>query len=141
MTKDSSNISIFSLLKKDEDIKALCRIFKSVFSRLGVNTDFEISEKKIYDGSLLVTVTSTTFNTTPVIFHDVRIVCEGKLRKNEEKGTYELNMGCDYRYNLFTGGSNGCRIGTMNLTIWEIIPDCMCIAERFIFNDERVRIE
>ena len=141
MAKDSSKFSIFSLLN-DEGIKVLSDFLKTTFLRMGINVDFEISEKEIYDGSLLITATSTTFNTTPVIFHDVRIVCRGMLRKDEENDSYHLDMSCDYNYNLFGGGSNGSEFGVVHFNIFKGADGkCRAINARLEFGAEIRRID
>lgn len=141
MTKDNIKISIFSLLN-DEGIKALSDCLKTTFLHMGINVDFEISEKEIYDGSLLITATSTTFNTTPVIFRDVCIVCRGMLRKDDENDTYILDMSCDYNYNLFGGGSNGSEIGVAHFRIFKGMDGkCRAINQRFEFCTEVRRID
>lgn len=140
MAKDSSKISIFSLLN-DEGIKVLSDCLKTTFLRMGINVDFKISEKEIYDGSLLITATSTTFNTMPVMFRNVRVVCDGKLKKDEQ-GAYDLNMSCDYRYDLFDGGCNGNRIGLAHFRIFEGMDGKhRVIHQRFGFCAETRRID
>ena len=140
MTKDSSKISIFSLLN-DEGIKALSDCLKTTFLHMGINVNFEIREKEIYDGSLLITATSTTFNTMPVMFRDVRVVCDGKLRKNEQ-GAYDLDMSCYYHYNLFDGGCNGSRVGLAHFRIFERMDGKgKAINQRFEFCTEVRRID
>lgn len=116
MEKANNRVSIFSLLNEN-GIKVMCDSLKTTFLRMGVNVDFEISEKMIYDGSLLIKAISTPFNTMPVMFREVRVECEGRLHKNEENGSYEMDMRCYYRYCLFDGGTNGCNIGTAHFTI------------------------
>lgn len=116
MEKKNNRVSIFSLLNEGS-IKDMCKSLKTTFLRMGVNVDFEISEKIIYDGSLLIKAISTPFNTMPVMFREVRVECEGRLRKNEENGSYEMDMSCYYRYCLFDGGTNGCNVGIAHFTI------------------------
>ena len=138
MKKD--NISIFSLLD-DEGIKTLCDCLKSTFLRMGiVKVDFEISEKEIYDGSLLIKAISTPFNTTPVMFREVRVECEGRLHKCEKDDWYELDMSCDYNYNLFRGGSNGSTFGMVHFHIFKG-KECRAIYVRFEFDAETRRID
>lgn len=139
MTKDNKKISIFSLLN-DEGIKALSDCLKTTFLHMGINVDFEISEKEIYDGSLLITATSTTFNTMPVMFRDVRVVCDGKL--NNKEGVYNLDMSCYYHYNLFDGGCNGSRIGLAHFCIFEGADGKgKALNQRFEFCTEVRRID
>ena len=111
MSKDSSNVSIYSFLDA-ESIKGMQESLTDAFLRLGVNVAFEISEKKIYDGSLLIKAISTTFNTVPALFHDIHVECSGVLQYDSEHDVYDVCMSCEYRYNLFcNGGSNASRIG------------------------------
>lgn len=141
MTKDSSKISIFSLLN-NEGIKVLSDCLKTTFLHMGINADFEISEKEIYDGSLLIKAISTPFNTMPVMFREVRVECEGRLRKNEENGSYEMDMSCYYRYCLFDGGSNGSKIGVAHFCIFKGMDGkCRAINQYFEFGTVIRRID
>lgn len=111
MSKDSSNVSIYNLLDA-ESIKGMRESLTDAFLRLGINVAFEMSEKKIYDGSLLIKATSTTFNTVPALFHDIHIECSGALQYDSEHDVYNVCMNCEYKYNLFcNGGRNAARIG------------------------------
>lgn len=139
MENKNNRVSIFSLLN-ESSIKDMCDSLKTTFLRMGVNVDFEISEKMIYDGSLLIKAISTPFNTIPVMFREVRVECEGRLRKNEENSSYEMDMSCYYRYSLFNGSTNGCDIGIAHITIRGCDENkdkgVVSITERFEFYAE-----
>lgn len=79
-------------------------------ARLGINTTLSISEDKDYAGKEYLKVTSTPFQTMPVLFKEIKL--KGKISLFEKDNDVKIIVGLEYRYQTFDSGSNGHTLGT-----------------------------
>ena len=113
-----NNISLYDVLDAKE-IESMEKSLRLVFKRMGINAEFYINEMKIYDGRLLVTVKSTEFNTTPVIYDEIIVKGDGFLTKDErDDEVLNLYLGMDYSFKYFGGATNGVNIGVCHFVIF-----------------------
>lgn len=92
---------------------------KNSLLRLGINVDVTLSAKKIYDGREMIVIETSAFNTTPVIYEEVRVHGEGFIIKVEgHDDVFDLRFLLGYDFVYFGGGENGVDIGVMNFRIF-----------------------
>lgn len=87
--------------------------------RLGINVeDVNLASKIIYDGREMVSVKTSTFNTTPVIYKAIKVKGYGFIEESERKdGTFLLPLALCYDFTYFNGANNGVDIGEMSFFI------------------------
>ena len=86
--------------------------------RLGINVDVKLSSKIIYDGREMISVETSAFNTTPVIYKAIKVKGYGFIEESERKdGTFLLPLALCYDFTYFNGANNGVDIGEMSFFI------------------------
>jgi hypothetical protein len=100
---------------------------KSSLLKLGIaNVEVELEVRKMRSGNEYFNLTTSGFNTTPVIYRSIRVCGIGEVEKvSGEDNVYELNITLDYDFDYFSGGRNGVSIGTLRFRVFE---DTMRIA-------------
>lgn len=104
---------------KDLTYESRMRIRSAVMQillRMGINVDINLYAKTIYDGRELICLESQEFQTTPVIYHKVKIYGEGFL-EDEANGLCRLRLSLSYRFKYFGGGENGVDIMSLTFII------------------------
>lgn len=100
-----------------KNVEFIERCIETILLRLNVKTRVKLSART-YRGEETIIVDSSDITTSPMMFKRIRVIGEGRINHDEEHPKcYDLNIGLDYRYDLFDGGSNGTRIGTAMLRI------------------------
>lgn len=67
-----------------------------------------------------IELSTSEFNTTPVIYKSIRIGGNATLRKVEGfEGVYDLIFYLNYRFEAFCGGSNGTSLGVLHFRVFE----------------------
>lgn len=98
------------------NMKVLDYIVKEVnlsVSRLGINTQLQLVEKKDCKDNPYLAIDSTPFQTTPMIFKSIKL--DGNITfipTNADEGKVIIAVGLSYRYQTFDDGSNGHKLGT-----------------------------
>ena len=106
-------------------MKVLDYIVKDVnlsVSRLGINTQLQVVEKKDCKDKPYLVIDSTPFQTTPMIFKSIKL--DGNItivQAESDDETVTVAIGLSYRYQTFEDGSNGHRLGTF---IFDIDKHC-----------------
>ena len=83
-----------------------------------------ITEKRIYDGRLLVEVKTTEFQTVPTMFKSVRVEGEGLI--NEDDKVFRLPLSLSFMWDCWDGGRNGVDLGLCRFTIYKGYKDVFC---------------
>lgn len=90
--------------------------------KLGINDVDVILEvrKYSYTEDEYLLLETSEFNTTPVIYESIKIDGTGTLSPmKDHTNVYDLCITLGYRFILFSGGSNGAGIGTLNYRVFE----------------------
>lgn len=67
-----------------------------------------------------IELSTSEFNTTPVIYKSIRIGGNATLEKVEGlEGVYDLIFYLNYRFEIFSGGSNGTPLGILYFRVFE----------------------
>jgi hypothetical protein len=75
-----------------------------------------ISESKAYrDGTPYIEITSAPFNTTPVLFQEIRI--DANIGYKAEEFGFSVGGRVSVAYKHFGGGSNGCELFRFNCIV------------------------
>lgn len=108
-------------------IEIMKKSLKIIVSRLGINVDFDLSKKKIYDGRFMVSVRSTAFQTMPVIYKTICIEGSGLLvRDTDKENILYLNIPLSYHFDYFGGGTNGVNLGVCKFIIFADTKRVVC---------------
>jgi hypothetical protein len=108
-------------------VEVIKKSLKIIVSRLGINVDFDLSKKKIYDGRFMVSVKSTAFQTMPVIYKSICIEGSGLLiRDTDKEGILYLSIPLSYHFDYFGGGTNGVNIGVCRFIIFADTKRVVC---------------
>lgn len=120
------NISLYDVIEAS-DVEGIEKSLKIIVSRLGINVDFYLNEKKIYDGRLMVSVKSTEFQTMPVIYKSINIEGSGfVVRDTDKQDTLHLSIPLSYHFDYFSGGTNGVDIGVCKFVIFTDTKRVIC---------------
>ena len=120
------NISLYDVIESS-DVEGIEKTLKIIVSRLGLNVDFYLNEKEIYDGRLMVSVKSTEFQTMPVIYKSIHIEGSGfVIRDTDKEGVLHLSIPLSYHFNYFNGGTNGVDIGVCKFLIFADTKRVIC---------------
>ena len=120
------NISLYDVIDVS-DVEGIKKSLKIMTSRLGINVDFYLNEKEIYDGRLVVSVKSTEFQTMPVIYKSIHIEGSGFLvRDNDKEDVLHLSIPLSYHFDYFNGGTNGVDIGVCKFVIFTETKRVIC---------------
>jgi len=84
--------------------------------RFGINTKIHMTDRTLRNGEAILIIDSDSFQTQPCLFKSVKIEGSGHLTEDEEGG-YELFFVLDFRYETFTGGSNGTHLCNINFRL------------------------
>lgn len=118
------NISICDVLNED-GITKLKTSLKNILCAMGVHVkEIFITEKRIYDGRLLVEVKTSEFQTVPTMFKSVRVKGEGFIK--EDKKVFRLPLSLSFMLDCWDGGRNGVDIGLCRFTIYKNDKDVFC---------------
>lgn len=121
------NISILEALNKD-GIGKLKTSLKNILCAMGVHVkDVFITEKRIYDGRLLVEVKTTDFQTVPTMFKSVCVEGEGFIKEDKENSKIlRLPLSLFFMFDCWDGGRNGVDLGLCRFTIYKKDKDVFC---------------
>ena len=98
---------------------------KNSFLKLGINAEVTIEFKE--DRSLRVKLTTSKFNTTPVLYKSIYVYGNAELTPVDgHDGIYDLFFFVDYMFETFSGGTNGTYLGKLKFRVF----DC---AKKVIF--------
>ena len=92
-------------------------------------TDVEIAMDKTYSGKDYVKIASTFFQTIPSLFKNVRITGYAEPYV-DEKGNIRLIFHFSYKWETYSGGTNGTELGYM---IFEIKNDHIHVKQPFTY--------
>lgn len=100
---ENVNMHVLSYIAKDITLSV---------TRLGINTRLLVVEKKDYKNNPYLVFESTPFQTTPMMFKEIKLEGNIYIREDEtDDGFIYVIVDLDYRYNFFDGGSNGHKLG------------------------------
>ena len=94
-------------------------------------TDVEITMDKTYSGKDYVKIASTFFQTTPSLFKNLRITGYAEPYV-DEKGNIRLIFHFSYRWENYSGGTNGTDLGLM---IFEIRTEHLYLKQPFTYSN------
>ena len=94
-------------------------------------TDVEITMDKTYSGKDYVKIASTFFQTIPALFKNVRITGYAEPYV-DEKGNIRLIFYFSYKWENYSGGTNGTDLGLM---IFEIKNGHICVKQPFTYSN------
>lgn len=118
------NISISDVLNED-GIAKLKTSLKNILCAIGVHVEnVFITEKRIYDGRLLVEVKTTEFQTVPTMFKYVRVEGEGFIKEDDK--VFRLPLSLSFMWDCWDGGRNGVDLGLCRFTIYKKDKDLFC---------------
>ena len=94
---------------------------KSSLLKLGINNiEVELGVRKSRSGEESFFLTTSKFNSTPVIYRSIRVCGYSDSRCiSKEDNVYELTINLDYDFDYFSGGRNGVSIGTLKFRVRE----------------------
>lgn len=87
--------------------------------KLGVNVDVKFYSQEIR-GSEHFRIESSPFNTYPVIYNAITVEGWGTLREmtdRDTEGFYHLEICLDYKFDYFSGASNGVELGKLSFRV------------------------
>ena len=103
---------------------------KEKLMKLGVEVDVTLD---IFispnNGNEYIRITSSAFNSTPVIYKHICIKGSGCLTEVDGRpDIYDLRIPIDYRFEYFGGGSNGVTIGEIHFRVFERTMRVACLG-------------
>ena len=118
------NISICDVLNED-GIRKLKTSLKNILCAMGIHVEnVFITEKRIYDGRLLVEVKTTEFQTVPTMFKSVRVEGEGLIKEDDK--VFRLPLSLSFMWDCWDGGRNGVDLGLCRFIICKGDKDVFC---------------
>ena len=106
-----------------EDMHFIKNTIQRQLLKLGIGAYVDLDAHKIYNGKELICFTTSSFNSTPVIYENIRVKGEGFLVSSEHpvNGCYEtyLNFSVNYEFDYFSGAHNGVSIGETSFVFSE----------------------
>lgn len=104
----------------NEDIDAIREGIANSLARLGIFCNVILNMTIDRFDRPFMTITSSGFNTTPVIYKNVDIKGYAITNiKDEERNIYTLSIHLDYHFTYFSGGENGVDIGDVEFRIFD----------------------
>lgn len=101
--------------KTKDDIKKYIEVS---LLHLGVNATITITPYQNRRGEENVKVESTDIMCQPMIFKRVYVIGNLYFNKGENDEVYEIQVPLSYRFETFTGGSNGTELGTIVFNLY-----------------------
>lgn len=95
---------------------------KDKLLKLGVKVDDVLIDIFISpnDGKEYIRIETTEFNTIPTIYKSICVKGSGCLAEvKDHPNIYDLCITVDYRFEYFSGGSNGVTIGTFHFRVFQ----------------------
>ena len=91
---------------------------KNRLLKVGVNVDVTLEFKE--GEKLRVKLTTSKFNTTPVIYKDIYVYGNAELIPVDGyKDIYDLFFDLNYRFETFGGGTNGTYLGMLKFRVFD----------------------
>lgn len=102
---------------------------KNGLLKLGINAQVTLSAKTLRDGREYISVETSEFNTTPVIYKSIHIYGGGSITDVDgNPQVYDMYVSLKYGFNYFSGGTNGVDIGTIRFRIFERTMRVACLG-------------
>ena len=93
---------------------------KTSLLKLGIDVDVTLEAETCRSDRDYINIETSKFNTTPVIYKSIIINGGGYIVEVEgNPDLFDLFIPLSYRFEYFSGGSNGVDIGTLHLRIFK----------------------
>lgn len=105
----------------EEMCNEIIDIIKTQLLKKGINVDVALKVRKGKNGDIeCISAVSSTFQTTPVIYKEIKVTGSAKFVAVEgHEGVFDLDFYLDYRFEYFSKAYNGVKLGVIRLRYFE----------------------
>ena len=101
-----------------KNVSYIIECVTTLLKRMCINANITMEAKVTRYGDEVVDVRSSEIMVIPAMFNNVHIEGNGYLTKDDDHENYfDFNIFLNYRYDSFSGGSNGTEIGVIKFRI------------------------
>ena len=101
-----------------QNVLHIIECVKTLLKQMCINADITMEARTTRYGDEVVDVRSSEIMVIPAMFNNVHIEGTGYLTKDDNcKNCFDFNIFLNYRYDSFSGGSNGTEIGVIKFRI------------------------
>ena len=96
-------------------------IIKTQLLKKGINVDVALKVRKGKNDNIeCVSAVSSTFQTTPVIYKEIKVAGSARfVAVDGQEGVFDFDFYLDYRFEYFSKAYNGVKLGVIRLRYFE----------------------